>query len=147
VIPEAKHRASRASRPQLITNENSTRDKSSSWPLPANCTMHFRADVLHGFRGEILSPASQTYSSWRKPIVFAMANPIPEIHARESTARGARSLRQVGRTIRIRSTTRSSSRGFFRGALDNHVTKITDEMKLCRGACTRQLIKNRPARK
>ena len=62
-------------------------------------------------------------------IVFAMANPTPEVMPEEAEAY-VRIMATGCPTIRTRSTTCSASRGIFRGALDAGAPRITEEMKL-----------------
>ncbi len=72
------------------------------------------------------------------PVIFAMANPDPEITPRRSPChprRCHRRHRALGLTP-TRSTTSSASPYLFRGALDIHARAINDEMKL---ACAEAL--------
>ena len=65
-----------------------------------------------------------------KPIVFAMANPTPEIMPEEALAAGA-AVVATGRSDYPNQINNSLAfPGIFRGALDNKVTKITDTMKI-----------------
>ncbi|MGH9857746.1 MAG: malic enzyme-like NAD(P)-binding protein, partial [Acidobacteriota bacterium] len=82
-----------------------------------------------------------------KPIIFAMANPTPEIMPEE-----AKKVRDV-----IIATGRSdfpnqvnnalAFPGIFRGALDNRVTKITDEHKIAAAEAIAALVENPSADK
>ena len=87
------------------------------------------ADVLVGVSGPgAVSPAAVRTMADR-PIVFAMANPVPEVRAEE-----------VGADVAIMATGRSdypnqinnvlAFPGVFRGALDVRASAINEEMKL-----------------
>ena len=66
----------------------------------------------------------------KKPIVFAMANPTPEI-APDEAKRGGAAIIGTGRSDFPNQINNSLAfPGVFRGALDNRVRKITDKMKL-----------------
>jgi malate dehydrogenase (oxaloacetate-decarboxylating)(NADP+) len=73
----------------------------------------------------------------RDPIVFALANPMPEDHARPGAGRCAttRSSPPGGATTRTRSTTSSASVHLPR-RLDARATTVNEEMKM---AATRAL--------
>jgi malate dehydrogenase (oxaloacetate-decarboxylating) len=87
------------------------------------------ADVLIGLSGPGAVPASAVHAMARDAIVFAMANPTPEVAPEE--------IEGVARVI---ATGRSDYPnqinnvlcfpGMFRGALDSQATTINDEMNL-----------------
>jgi len=65
-----------------------------------------------------------------KAVVFAMANPIPEIMPDEAKLGGA-AVVGTGRSDFPNQINNSLAfPGVFRGALDNRVRRITDDMKL-----------------
>jgi len=64
-----------------------------------------------------------------RPIVFAMANPVPEIWPHEATEAGA-AVAEHGRNI----NNALGFPGLFRGALDARATGINEEMKLAAAA-------------
>lgn len=65
-----------------------------------------------------------------QPIVFAMANPIPEIMPDEAKAAGV-AIMATGRSDFANQINNSLAfPGIFRGALDNRVTAITDQHKM-----------------
>jgi malate dehydrogenase (oxaloacetate-decarboxylating) len=65
-----------------------------------------------------------------KPIVFAMANPVPEIMPDVAKQAGV-AIIATGRSDFPNQVNNSLAfPGIFRGALNNRVTKITDEHKL-----------------
>lgn len=66
----------------------------------------------------------------KDPIIFALANPIPEILPNEAKQAGAAVI-ATGRSDFPNQVNNSLAfPGIFRGALDNHVTQITEEHKL-----------------
>ncbi|YAR64180.1 malic enzyme-like NAD(P)-binding protein [Bacillus cytotoxicus] len=66
----------------------------------------------------------------KKPIVFAMANPIPEIFPDEALATGA-TVVGTGRSDYPNQVNNVLAfPGIFRGALDVRATDVTEEMKL-----------------
>lgn len=87
-------------------------------------------DVFIGVSAPGVVTADMVASMAKDPIVFAMANPTPEIMPEEAAKGG----------VRVMATGRSDYPnqinnvlvfpGIFRGALDVHATDITEEMKL-----------------
>jgi malate dehydrogenase (oxaloacetate-decarboxylating) len=87
------------------------------------------ADVFIGLSGPGVVSAKQIRKMGKDPIVFAMANPVPEIMPEE-----------VASHVRIMATGRSDYPnqinnvccfpGFFRGMLDVRARAVTDEMKI-----------------
>lgn len=87
-------------------------------------------DVFIGVSAPGVVTADMVASMAKEPIVFAMANPTPEIMPEEAVKGG----------VRVMATGRSDYPnqinnvlvfpGIFRGALDAHATDITEEMKL-----------------
>ncbi len=87
------------------------------------------ADVFIGLSGPGVVTVKDITSMGRDPIVFAMANPTPEILPEE-----------VGSSVRVMATGRSDYPnqinnsccfpGFFRGMLDVRASRVNDEMKL-----------------
>jgi malate dehydrogenase (oxaloacetate-decarboxylating) len=87
------------------------------------------ADVLVGVSGPGAVSAAAVRTMAPRPIVFAMANPEPEVRVEE-----------VGEDVAIMATGRSdypnqinnvlAFPGVFRGALDVRATTINEEMKL-----------------
>lgn len=88
------------------------------------------ADVLVGVSGPgLASPADIAFMA-PKPIVFALANPTPEIMPDEAEEGGAFII-ATGRSDFPNQINNSLAfPGVFRGALDNRVRSITDAMKL-----------------
>jgi malate dehydrogenase (oxaloacetate-decarboxylating) len=88
-----------------------------------------RADVFIGLSVPGILTVRDLKRMARDPIVFAMANPTPEIQPEEA-----------GRCVRVMATGRSDYPnqinnvlcfpGFFRGLLDSRARTVNDEMKL-----------------
>lgn len=88
------------------------------------------ADVLIGVSGPGLAQAHDIRLMAPKPIVFALANPTPEIMPDEAYNGGAVVI-GTGRSDFPNQINNSLAfPGVFRGALDNRVTRITEAMKL-----------------
>ncbi len=88
------------------------------------------ADALIGVSGPGLATAADITLMAPKAIVLAMANPTPEILPEEALKGGA-AVVGTGRSDYPNQINNSLVfPGVFRGALDNRVSKITDEMKL-----------------
>ncbi|MBI2612300.1 NADP-dependent malic enzyme [Candidatus Kaiserbacteria bacterium] len=87
-------------------------------------------DVLLGVSGPKLVKTEDIRLMAKKAIVFAMANPVPEIMP-DDAKRGGAAIVGTGRSDFPNQINNSLAfPGVFRGALDNGVRKITTEMKL-----------------
>ncbi len=105
------------------------------------------ADVVLGVSGPGLMNASDVRFMAKNPIVFAMANPTPEIMPEEAKKGGAAVI-GTGRSDYPNQINNSLVfPGVFRGALDNKVTKITDDMKLKAAKNLAALVKKPTAEK
>jgi malate dehydrogenase (oxaloacetate-decarboxylating) len=88
------------------------------------------ADVLIGVSGPGTIARAHIERMASQPVVFALANPIPEIMPRDATLAGA-AVVATGRSDLPNQINNSLAfPGIFRGALDHNVRTITDEMKL-----------------
>ncbi len=88
------------------------------------------ADAVVGVSGPGIIKAEHIRLMADKPIVLALANPVPEIMPEEAKAGGAYVV-ATGRSDFPNQTNNALCfPGFFRGALDNNVRKITQKMKL-----------------
>lgn len=88
------------------------------------------ADVVIGVSGPALIHENHIKRMGEDPIVFALANPTPEIMP-EIAKRAGAAVVATGRSDYPNQINNSLVfPGVFRGALDNRVTRITDEMKL-----------------
>ncbi len=104
-------------------------------------------DVVIGVSGPGLMNASHVKLMAKNPIVFAMANPTPEIMPEEAK-KGEAAVIGTGRSDYPNQINNSLVfPGVFRGALDNGVKKITDEMKLKAAKNLAALVKHPTAKK
>lgn len=88
------------------------------------------SDVFIGVSKPGILTATMMKTMNRDPIIFAMSNPIPEIMPDEAKKGGA-AVVATGRSDFPNQVNNSLVfPGVFRGALDNRVHRITDEMKL-----------------
>lgn len=88
------------------------------------------ADVLIGVSGPNLINSSHVRLMAKDAIVFAMANPVPEIMPDEAKKGGALIV-ATGRSDFSNQINNSLAfPGIFRGVLDHHVHEITEDMKL-----------------
>jgi len=99
------------------------------------------ADVLIGLSGPgTIAPAHIERMS-RDAIVFALANPIPEIMPEDAKRAGAMVV-ATGRSDYANQVNNSLAfPGIFRGALDRNVRAITDDMKLAAAKKLASLVK------
>jgi malate dehydrogenase (oxaloacetate-decarboxylating) len=88
------------------------------------------ADVFIGVSAPGIVTEEMIRSMNRDPIVFAMANPVPEIWP-DAAKRAGAAIVGTGRSdFPNQINNVLAFPGIFRGALDAHATKITDEMKI-----------------
>jgi malate dehydrogenase (oxaloacetate-decarboxylating) len=87
-------------------------------------------NVFIGVSGPNVAKAEVIKSMGEKPIIFAMANPVPEIDPKEAKENGAFVMGTGRSDYPNQINNVLAFPGIFRGALDNKVNKITDEMKL-----------------
>jgi malate dehydrogenase (oxaloacetate-decarboxylating) len=105
------------------------------------------ADVVIGVSGPNLITAKQIASMAKNSVVFALANPAPEITPEEAKKGGAKVI-ATGRSDYPNQINNSLVfPGVFRGALDNKVKGITDEMKLRAAKNLAALVKKPRAEK
>jgi malate dehydrogenase (oxaloacetate-decarboxylating) len=105
------------------------------------------ADAFVGVSGPNTIDASFVKRMAKNPIVFALANPAPEIMPEEAKKGGAKVI-ATGRSDFPNQINNSLAfPGIFRGALDHKVTKITDEMKLKAAKAIAALVKKPTANK
>jgi malate dehydrogenase (oxaloacetate-decarboxylating) len=105
------------------------------------------ADVLIGVSGPGLAKAGDIKTMAPKAIVFALANPTPEIMP-DDAKRGGAMVIATGRSDFPNQINNSLAfPGIFRGALDHKVRRITDEMKLKAAKAIAGLVKNPTAMK
>lgn len=99
------------------------------------------ADVLIGLSGPGTIASAHIEQMSRDAIVFALANPIPEIMPEDAKRAGARVV-ATGRSDYANQVNNSLAfPGIFRGALDRNVRAITDDMKLAAAKKLASLVK------
>src|SRR3989338_10793596 len=81
------------------------------------------------------------------PIIFAMANPTPEIMPDEAKKGGAAVIATGRSDYQNQINNSLAFPGIFRGALDHGVTKITQEIKLKAAYALAGLVKKPTAAK
>lgn len=105
------------------------------------------ADVVIGVSGPGIIKAEHIERMNTGPIVFALANPVPEIMPDEARRAGARVI-ATGRSDFPNQINNSLVfPGVFRGALDHGVKKITDDMKFQAAKNLAALVKKPTAEK
>ena len=105
------------------------------------------ADAVIGVSGPNLITGEDVQLMAKNPIVFGLANPTPEIMPEVAHAAGA-AVVATGRSDYPNQINNSLVfPGVFRGALDNRVTKITDDMKLKAAKSLAALVKKPTAEK
>jgi malate dehydrogenase (oxaloacetate-decarboxylating) len=98
------------------------------------------ADVLIGVSvGNIVT--KEMIKEMNKPIVFAMANPTPEIMPEDAKEAGAEIIGTGRSDYPNQINNVLAFPGIFRGALDAKATKINDEMKLAAAVALANYIK------
>jgi malate dehydrogenase (oxaloacetate-decarboxylating) len=99
------------------------------------------ADVIIGVSGPGTITKVHIEAMAKDAIVFALANPIPEIKPDDARSAGARVI-ATGRSDYANQVNNSLAfPGIFRGALDRNVAKITDDMKLAAAKKIAGLVK------
>lgn len=99
------------------------------------------ADVVVGVSGPATIARAHIEQMSHQPIVFALANPIPEIMPEDARRAGAAVI-ATGRSDFANQVNNSLAfPGIFRGALDNGVKEITDDMKLAAAKKIASLVK------
>lgn len=99
------------------------------------------ADVLVGVSGPGSISTHHIEKMADKAVVFALANPVPEIHPEDAKRAGA-AVVATGRSDYPNQVNNSLAfPGIFRGALDRNVRAITDGMKLAAAKKIASLVK------
>ena len=99
------------------------------------------ADIFLGVSKPGVLTAEMVRTMAPRSVIFAMANPTPEIMPDEAKKGGAMVV-GTGRSDFPNQINNSLAfPGVFRGALDNHVTKITDDMKVKAAKAIANLVK------
>ena len=87
------------------------------------------SDVFVGVSVANIVSKDMVASMKKDPIIFAMANPVPEIMPEDAIAAGAKVVGTGRSDFPNQINNVLAFPGIFRGALDARVRKITDEMK------------------
>jgi malate dehydrogenase (oxaloacetate-decarboxylating) len=98
------------------------------------------ADVFIGVSKAGLLTANMVKSMDKNPIIFALANPTPEILPDEALAAGAAVVATGRSDFPNQINNALAFPGIFRGALDNRVTAITDEHKIAAATVIASLV-------
>ena len=100
------------------------------------------ADVIVGVSGPGTIAPAHIEKMAKDAIVFALANPIPEIMPEDAKRAGA-AVVATGRSDYANQVNNSLAfPGIFRGALDRNVREITDDMKLAAAKKIASLVKH-----
>lgn len=100
------------------------------------------ADIFIGVSKPGLLTAEMIKTMAKDPVIFAMANPMPEIMPDEAKKAGA-AIVATGRSDFPNQVNNALAfPGIFRGALDNKVTKITDQHKIAAAETIASLVIN-----
>ncbi|MDR2090576.1 MAG: NAD-dependent malic enzyme [Clostridiales bacterium] len=98
------------------------------------------ADVFFGLSAPKLFSAENVRSMNKNPIIFAMANPMPEILPDEAKAAGAFVVGTGRSDFPNQINNVLAFPGIFRGALDVRASDINDEMKIAAANALAELI-------
>lgn len=100
------------------------------------------ADVFIGVSVGNVVDADMIKSMNKDPIVFAMANPIPEIFPDEAKRAGARVVGSGRSDFANQINNVVAFPGIFRGALDARATDINDEMNIAAAYAIANMVKD-----
>lgn len=98
------------------------------------------ADIFIGVSKPALLTAELIKTMAKDPIIFAMANPVPEIMPDEAHAAGAAVVATGRSDFPNQVNNALAFPGIFRGALDNRVTTITDNHKIAAAEIIASLV-------
>ena len=99
------------------------------------------ADVIIGVSGPGTIATAHSEAMAKDPILFALANPIPEIMPKDALRAGATVVATGRSDFPNQINNALAFPGIFRGALDKGVRTITDDMKLAAAKKIAGLIK------
>jgi malate dehydrogenase (oxaloacetate-decarboxylating) len=117
------------------TDLNETKRSLLSWTNPNNVSGSLHdvlkgADVFIGVSQENLLNAQDIATMAKDAIIFALANPIPEIMPEEAYKGGAAVVGTGRSDLPNQINNVLAFPGIFRGALDGHARRITTRMKI-----------------
>lgn len=100
------------------------------------------ADIFIGVSRAGLLTTKMVNSMDNDPIIFALANPTPEIMPDEAKTAGAAIVATGRSDLPNQVNNALAFPGIFRGALDNEVQQITDEHKIATAKVIAELVEN-----
>ncbi|MBC7581583.1 NADP-dependent malic enzyme [Aeromicrobium sp.] len=100
------------------------------------------ADVFIGVSSAGLLTQDMVRSMAKDPIIFALANPDPEITPEDAKAAGAAVIATGRSDFPNQVNNAIAFPGIFRGALDNKVNQITDKHKIAAAEAIASLVEN-----
>ncbi len=100
------------------------------------------ADVFIGVSKGGLLTAKMIQKMAKNPVIFAMANPVPEIMPTEAKLAGVAVIATGRSDFPNQVNNALAFPGIFRGALDNKVSKITDKHKVAAAEVIAGLVEN-----
>jgi len=100
------------------------------------------ADVFIGVSSAGLLTQDMVKTMAKDPIIFALANPDPEITPADAKTAGAAVIATGRSDFPNQVNNAIAFPGIFRGALDNHVHQITDEHKIAAAEAIASLVKS-----
>jgi malate dehydrogenase (oxaloacetate-decarboxylating) len=100
------------------------------------------ADVFIGVSSAGLLTQDMVRTMAKDPIIFALANPDPEITPDDAKAAGAAVIATGRSDFPNQVNNAIAFPGIFRGALDNHVRGITDDHKIAAAEVIASLVEN-----
>jgi malate dehydrogenase (oxaloacetate-decarboxylating) len=100
------------------------------------------ADVFIGVSKPGLLTPEMVKSMDKNPIIFAMANPVPEIMPDDAKKAGAAVVATGRSDFPNQVNNALAFPGIFRGALDNRVHQITDQHKIAAAEAIANLVEN-----
>jgi malate dehydrogenase (oxaloacetate-decarboxylating) len=98
------------------------------------------ADIFIGVSKPGLLAQDMVRKMAKDPIIFALANPVPEIMPDEAKAAGAAIIATGRSDFPNQVNNALAFPGIFRGALDNRVSKITDNHKIAAAEAIASLV-------
>ncbi len=100
------------------------------------------ADIFIGVSKAGLLKSEMVKTMAKDPIIFAMANPVPEIMPDEAKSAGAAVVATGRSDFPNQVNNALAFPGIFRGALDHQVKAITDEHKIAAAEAIAALVEN-----
>lgn len=100
------------------------------------------ADIFIGVSQPGLLTGEMISTMAKKPVVFALANPTPEIMPDEAVNAGVAVIATGRSDFPNQVNNAIAFPGIFKGALDNHVQKITDQHKIAAATAIAALVEN-----